>query len=202
MRYLITRHAQARANDRSEYPSYDEGLSELGVRQAMALGARLMGRSFDVLIHSGSARTWQSAQHLLPLISVTDVVVDRRTREGEVGEWVGQRASMRTDVARSCHIPVWEVRPPGGESYLDMDARLQPLLADVRSGALGDAVLLVGHGRLNGLAIRALLGTPWDDFEPRQMHHTGVTELNVDRKWVEMLTHDDVSHLPPEEITR
>lgn len=56
MRCVITRHGQAAASDRGEYPGLDEPLSELGRRQAAALGARLHGRTFDVVIHSGVLR--------------------------------------------------------------------------------------------------------------------------------------------------
>jgi broad specificity phosphatase PhoE len=202
MRYVITRHAQALSNDKSEYAAFDEPLTELGREQAEALAVRLAGRTFDVLLHSGSVRTQQTSEVLLDTVLVEQVLVDPRVREGEVGEWVGGRASMRKEVARETGKPVWEVRPPGGESYLDIDERLQPLLSDIRAGVFGPSVLLVGHGRLNGLAIRALRGTPWTEYETRQMHHTGVTEIDVSLTETHLLCNDDVSHLAPRLVTR
>lgn len=202
MRYLVVRHAQTDANRRGEFPQLDEPLSVLGRQQCQALATRMAGRSFDALVHSGSVRAEQTAMVVLPAIRVERVITDPRTLEGEVGEWVGKRASMRTEAAEESGLPLWEVRPPGGESYLDIDARLQSLLADIRAGAFGSTVLLVGHGRVNGLLLRALLGTPWPDFDPLQMHHTGVTEIEAGAGRVEVLALDDVSHLPPEMVTR
>lgn len=196
------RHGQTDENGRGEFPHVEAPLSRLGRRQCDALGTSLAGRSFDALVHSGSVRAEQTALAVLPAVRAVRVVVDPRTLEGEVGEWVGKRATMRTEAAEESGLPLWEVRPPGGESYLDIDARLQPLLTDIRTGVFGSTVLLVGHGRANGLLLRTLLGTPWPAFDPQQMHHTGVTEIEVEGDDVEVLRWDDVSHLPPEMVTR
>lgn len=202
MRYVITRHAQTDANGRGEFPGLDEPLSETGRSQATALAARLADSSFDSIVHSGSARAAETARVLLNVIKAAQIVEDHRMLEGDVGRWVGMRASMRADAAKESGRPLWEVRPPGGESYLDIDARLQPLLADLRSGAFGSEALFVGHGRVNGLILRALLHTPWLEFNPQQMHHTGVTELEVTADSVGVLSLDDVAHLPAELVTR
>lgn len=199
---MIVRHAQTAANARGEFLALAEPLSEAGRRQAGILATRLGGRSFDTLVHSGSERAVETARILLPAIWAGRVLEDPRTLEGDVGEWVGMRASRRAEVAAELKIPLWEVKPPGGESYVDIDARLQSLLTDIHSGAFGATVLLVGHGRVNGLILRALLGTPWSDFDPRQMHHAGVTELEVSNGRSQVLALDDVSHLPAELVTR
>lgn len=202
MRYVLTRHAEARANAAGSHLGFDEPLSERGERQAAALARRLRGRRFDALLHSGSTRTAQTVAAILTEAAAGRVVVDHRLREGEVGDWVGERNTIRMEVAAETGTPVWEVTPPGGESYLDIDERLQDVLADLRSGAFGDDVLIVGHGRNSSLLIRALRGTPWPEYGAHRMHQAGVTEFEILDGEVRFAVEDDVSHLPKGLVSR
>jgi broad specificity phosphatase PhoE len=200
--YVMTRHAEAVANQMGTHLGFDEPLSEFGLRQADALAARLAGDHFDVLVHSGSLRTQQTAAPILRSSRVSRTVVDPRLIEGSVGLWAHDKSSIRADVARDTGQPIWEVRPPEGESYLDIDERMQPVIADIRSGAFGDEVLIVGHGRVNSIILRSLQDIAWEDYDSEQMFHASVTEFDIVGDAISFSALEDVSHLPPEVVTR
>jgi 2,3-bisphosphoglycerate-dependent phosphoglycerate mutase len=187
MELIALRHGQSTANAAAsapdgaaerarwaEEPDVDVPLSRLGFLQSERIGQWLAGlpasRRPDLVITSSYRRarqTWQVARAVaeahgarLPQATVDDRLGDRRMGELELltDHEVGLR--FPDEAARRAGDEV-RYRPPGGESFPDISARVGPLLSRLRTQHSGSRVLLVTHDAVV-LALRHLIeGQPW-----------------------------------------
>ncbi len=130
----------------------DVPLSPLGEQQAEALGrwfADLPERP-NVLIASPYLRAHQTALRLLPGTDAPRVRLDERLREREFGVLdrltaAGVAARLPDQAEFRRRLGKFYHRPPGGESWVDVIARLRALLDTVALRHANCRVLLVAH---------------------------------------------------------
>jgi len=132
----------------------DVPLTASGERQARALGERLRGAAFVLVLASPLERARRTAE----LAGFGDVLVlDEDLMEVDYGEYEG-RTTAEIHRARP-GWDLWRDGCPGGETIADAAARAERVLARVRAAT--GPVLLVGHGHLTRtLATRALTLAP------------------------------------------
>jgi len=131
-------------------------LTDLGVRQAQALGERL--RDLDtaelptIALVSSYMRARQTAEHILAAAGCAGVpqVYDERLRDREQGvldrlTWWGTQERYPEEAERGRYLGKFWYRPPGGESWADVALRMRHLLRDVRADYAGERVLVVSH---------------------------------------------------------
>ncbi|MFI6761203.1 histidine phosphatase family protein [Micromonospora sp. NPDC050417] len=138
----------------------DIALSPLGEAQAVALGQHFGALPEDrrpqVVICSPYRRavqSWRLAVRAarvegipdLPEPSIDERLRDRVTGELELLTRAAIAARFPGEVARRSATDEFHYRPRGGESLLDVAARLGALLDDVRRDHAGARVLLVAH---------------------------------------------------------
>jgi len=151
----LTRHgetewsAAGRHTGRTDVP-----LTSRGEAQARALGERLAGVEFALVLTSPRSRALRTAE----LAGFGDrLVVDEDLAEVDYGDYEGRTTA---DVQRT--RPGWDLWRdgcPGGETIAQAAARAERALA--RARAADGPVLLVGHGHLTRtLASRALTLAP------------------------------------------
>jgi broad specificity phosphatase PhoE len=129
----------------------DVALSSLGEAQAQALGSWFGGRTPDLIVSSPYRRAVDTARVALASAGRADLVrMDERLREREFGildrlTRAGiearhpEQAAARTFLGKMYH------RPPGGESWVDVAARVRDLYRDLRLDHAGDHVVVVAH---------------------------------------------------------
>jgi broad specificity phosphatase PhoE len=118
----------------------DPPLTARGREQARA-AAPLVAGAFDVVVHSGTARTAETLRLARPGGAAAEV--DARWRERSFGALEGRpRATWPT-------APGLDAAPPGGESYRALSVRVQAALDDLRARGRADGrpldVLLCTH---------------------------------------------------------
>jgi broad specificity phosphatase PhoE len=132
--------------------STDVELSELGQREAEAVGRLLGGKRFDRILTSPMTRARRTAE----LAGYPSAEVQPDLREVDYGDYEG-----RTTPEILTSRPGWELFAdgcPNGESPEQIRVRMDRLLA--RLTELGGEILLFGHGHcLRGLSVR-FLGLP------------------------------------------
>ncbi len=168
-RMSIVRHGQSAGNVASELAErrghamvdiavrdMDVPLSELGERQASALGRWLSEQSPDelptVMLTSPYVRTMETGRLLLGAAGLPDipVVIDERLREREYGildrftmhgvnHRFPEQAELRARLGKFYH------RPPGGESWCDVLLRLRSVMQTIRRDFADERVLIVTH---------------------------------------------------------
>jgi broad specificity phosphatase PhoE len=131
-------------------------LSDLGVRQARALGKRLSDLPPEerptAVVVSSYVRAQQTADHVLATAGLEHLPrdTDERLRDREQGlldrlTWYGVKQVYPEEAERRAYLGKFWYRPPGGESWADVALRIRHVLRDIRADYAGERVLLVSH---------------------------------------------------------
>lgn len=174
----------------------DLPLTQNGLRQAQALGARLVGEPAPVIIYSSplerALRTARIANQGLEL----EVVLAPALREIDCGEVDG--LPLRS--VQACHPVEWarnlaqsdpDFRWPGGESYREFRARILEGVRAIAERHRGQRVMIVTHAGVISQIIGWTRGQSpacWERFRPR---NTSITELSWANGSAELLRFDD-----------
>lgn len=151
-------------------PDAEVALTALGQEQAAALGRWLAGQHPDrrpqAVVCSPyvrAVRTWQLAQAAalargvrLPDATVDGRLGDRRMGELELLTGAAVAARFPAQAARRAAAGEFGYRPPGGESFHDIAARVAAALADLERDHPGQRLWLVAHDAVV-LVLRYLL---------------------------------------------
>ncbi|MFJ4919960.1 histidine phosphatase family protein [Streptomyces sp. NPDC088725] len=159
----------------------DVALSDLGLRQATALGRWLaaLDEAPDLVVCSPYRRarqTWTVMERTAGGLGRTSprALVDERLRDREMGVFelhppaaVQRRAPQEAE--RRARLGDWAYRPPGGEALADVVLRVRDLLAQLDRSAPGQRVLLIAHDAVVvalGHIITGIGATVPDDVPP------------------------------------
>jgi len=181
---VLVRHGQSEWNLLNLFTGWkDPGLTEQGVAEATAAGAKLkaLGLSFDVAYTSALSRAQRTCQIILDGIGQGDLTTirDQALNERDYGELTG----LNKDDARARwgeeQVHVWrrsfDVPPPGGESLKNTAERVLPYFkAEILPRVLkGERVLVAAHGNSLRALIMDLEGLSGDEIVARELA-TGV----------------------------
>lgn len=156
------RHGATVSTDEDRFAGEtDVALSDVGRRDARALGERLAGRSIAAFYASPLQRALETARlvaepHGMPVVPRPGL------REMSHGRWEGKtRAEVRE--VHSDEYTRWEAdpfsfAPEGGETGLAVTARALPALLEIVSGHPRESVLIVSHKATIRLLVCALIG--------------------------------------------
>lgn len=221
VRIIAVRHGESDANlafqQAQDAPLvYDKGdhevaLTELGRRQAAALGRRLAGLSEaeapEVVWCSPYLRareTWATA-HAAWGAGPLPLTVDDRLRDRETGILAHHnhpaiRERFPEEAERLQREGEYAFRPTGGESFGDVAARLRSLLADLRVQADGRRVLIVAHDAVVLLLRHVIAETPDADLAAvhahAPVHNASASTWQAVGGRLELRAFNDTTHLP------
>ncbi len=147
-------------------------LSDEGLAQAEAAAARIgalaeSGRQAPVAIYASPLeRTTETARPIARRLGLR-VRSDRGLLECDFGEWTG------SELKALAKMPAWAqvqrspsgFRFPGGESFLEMQARMASAVARLVGLHPGETVVAVSHADPIKAAVAAAAGTPLDLFQ-------------------------------------
>lgn len=189
----------------------DVPLSPLGETQADHLGAWFgSGPPPSVVLCSPYRRAVDTATRALAAAGIdAPVRLDERLREREFGVLdrltkVGIEARFPEQAAARAFLGKFFHRPPGGESWADVAARVRAVLADLRLDHTGDDVVVVTHQ-----AVVMLFRYVLDELDEagllaldavEQIANTAVTTYTFDPD-PRLERFNDSSHLPAADTT-
>jgi 2,3-bisphosphoglycerate-dependent phosphoglycerate mutase len=161
---VLVRHGQSEWNLKNLFTGWkDPGLTELGVKEAVAAGRKLkeQGLSFDVAFTSALTRAQHTLDLALKEMGQTGLPITRNLALNERD--YGDLSGLNKDDARAKwgeeQVLVWrrsyDVPPPGGESLKDTLARTLPYyVQEILPCVLrGQRTLVAAHGN----SLRALI---------------------------------------------
>jgi ribonuclease H / adenosylcobalamin/alpha-ribazole phosphatase len=140
----------------------DPELSQHGLWQADRVADAIAPLGITAVIASPMQRAQQTAKAIATTLGL-DVELDPRWLEVNFGKWDGR---LFADIvnSESEHMERWltgpDERPPGGESYLEMAARVDEAVIDLRERWAGERVLVVSHSTPIRHVIRQALQAP------------------------------------------
>ncbi|MBA3654224.1 MAG: histidine phosphatase family protein [Actinobacteria bacterium] len=221
----LIRHAQSAGNvandaaiaaNRAELDlairDVDVALSPLGESQAKELGSWFAGHAApDVVLCSPYRRALATAQAALDAGGVdTPVRIDERLREREFGMLdrltrVGIEARYPEQAAARAFLGKFFHRPPGGESWADVAARVRAVLVDLRLDWADADVVVITHQAV--IMLFRLVLEELDELRlleidaANQIANTAVTRYEWTATGVRLAVFNDSSHLTPAETT-
>ncbi|MGL5169096.1 MAG: 2,3-bisphosphoglycerate-dependent phosphoglycerate mutase [Afipia sp.] len=161
---VLVRHGQSEWNLKNLFTGWkDPGLTELGVKEAVAAGRKLkeQGLSFDVAFTSALTRAQTTLDLALKEMGQTGIPITKNLALNERD--YGELSGLNKDDARAKwgeeQVLVWrrsyDVPPPGGESLKDTLARTLPYyVQEILPCVLrGQRTLVAAHGN----SLRALI---------------------------------------------
>ena len=178
---MLVRHG-ATATTGKDLPGRAPGLhlSESGQAQAQAVAARIAalsrpsgpssngrkGQAIAAVYSSPLERTRETAAPIAAAVG-RDVLVDDGLLELDIGDWTG----LELKAARK--RPEWSTIQrypsgftfPGGESFVDMQARIVACLERLRAGHPGETIVVVSHADPIRAAVAHAMGTHLDLFQ-------------------------------------
>lgn len=161
---VLVRHGQSEWNLKNLFTGWkDPGLTELGVKEAVAAGRKLkeQGLTFDVAFTSALTRAQTTLNLALKEMGQTGIPITKNLALNERD--YGDLSGLNKDDARARwgeeQVLVWrrsyDVPPPGGESLKDTLARTLPYyVQEILPCVLrGQRTLVAAHGN----SLRALI---------------------------------------------
>jgi len=191
----------------------DVPLSALGEEQATALGGWLLARERApaVILSSPYRRAVDTAARCMGASGCHPrLVLDERLREREFGildrlTKPGIEARHPEQAAARAFLGKLYHRPPGGESWADVAARVRAVISDLRLEHAGDDVVVVTHQAVIMLfryVLEQLDETALLDIDRReQIANTAVCTYEPDDGQLRLVTWNDTSHLPASRTT-
>ena len=114
-------------------------LSELGISQSKELGKLVSDKHFDVVFCSDLKRAADSAE--LGFTSKYKIIQDKRLRECNYGDFTGKPAKK----LKNNLIDYIETKFPNGESYKDVEKRINNFLEFLNKEYDGKHIAVVAH---------------------------------------------------------
>ena len=198
-RILIARHGQTVTNREGRFCGHSEtDLTDLGRRQAAALGQRLAGIPIDAVYTSDFSRAIATAAIALEGRGLTPNV-DPDLRELHYGEWelekerdVAKRYPEQQSLMRA-EDPAWQ--PPGGETTGMVRARTFAALQRIAKAHAHHTVLIVSHGTaINCMLAETLAMAPSHTFR-FDVANCGLSEVVMRRTTPIIVRLNDTAHL-------
>ncbi|MBA4181592.1 MAG: alpha-ribazole phosphatase [Anaerolinea sp.] len=198
-RILVTRHGQTVTNREGRFCGHFEtALTDLGARQARALGERLALTPIAAVYTSDLSRAMETARLVLPGRNLPHRI-DARLRELHYGEWEGEK---EREIARRYpeqhrlmreEDPAW--RPPGGETIAEVRTRTYAALRKVAREHAHQTVLIVTHGTAINCMVSEAIGIALTHTFRFEVANCGLSELVFRRSGAVLTLLNDTAHL-------
>jgi len=155
-RWHLLRHAPAAVAKGTIYGQTDVPAEEQDRPTLRRIAARLPAHA--LLITTPLRRTADTARMLRDAGWMAgEEIVSEAFREQDFGAWEGRTHAALAETGAADYRAFWDDpvrnRPPGGESFAELLARVSPAVAAVNARYRGRDIVLIGHGG----SIRAIL---------------------------------------------
>lgn len=150
-KFLIIRHGQSTANLEERYAGwYDAPLTELGRKQAaITTDYILKNYHVDAVYSSDLIRAVETVKEIAARANVP-LVKEKALREIDGGEWeekqVEEIAREYPEQAYLWKTDIGKARPTGGESFAELQVRIDSALRKIAAENDGKTVVVASHG--------------------------------------------------------
>lgn len=187
---LIRHAAYPEAGRRFTGRSPGHALSEEGRAQAEELVARLSRFSLSALYSSPVQRALETAAPLARVLGL-DVQPLDEFAEVDTGEWTGRtfESLARDETFARFNAERSSVRIPGGEHFLDVQARVERGLEKITASHPGKTVAVFTHADILRVALVTTLGMPLDHLLRLDVSLANVSVIETGTSGSRLLAH-------------
>ena len=199
-RLILVRHAESKMQG-CYLGRVDPSLSVQGRAQAATLARRMAGESLAAVYSSSLKRALATAQ-MIAAPHGLEVSVIAELAELDFGDWDGLTYQEIAEVAphrfnRWLADPA-EVRPPNGETLLEMSQRVMEAINGIITAHPGEMVVVVTHGGPARVIVCHALGIPLSGQWRIRQDLAAVSWLDFDEGWATLSLLNDICHLQRE----
>ncbi|MBY3200182.1 histidine phosphatase family protein [Rhizobium laguerreae] len=170
-------------------------LGEAGRLQVHRLGQRLRREDINEIYTSPRERTRETAEGIASACGLSLPQTDDALDEVNFGDWSGKTFEVLND------DPLWRrwnttrslTRTPGGETMLDVQARIFGLMESLASGGSKKRIVLVSHADVIKAAVSHVLGLPIDAWPRFDIAPASVTTVVIGDWGAKVMTLNEVS---------
>lgn len=196
---LVIRHGETEWNNahRIQGGGSDVPLSAEGRRQALALALRLATTDIEAIYSSPLSRALETAR-LVAWPHNLEVVQEPRLREISAGNLEGvTNSELGMTLATYLIHDAGEdlVRPPEGESLLDLKQRVWPAFTDLATVHGDGVVAVVCHYFVTLVMVCTVLGLPLKQLDRLRLGTAGITVVHIDEDRMFLEALNDRGHL-------
>ncbi|MFW5928685.1 MAG: histidine phosphatase family protein [Thermoplasmatota archaeon] len=201
LKIYITRHGQTQWNLEERLQGWrDAPLTDIGKKQAEALGKRLQEIDIDKVYCSPLGRTLETAKIALDGKNDIDIVLDERLKEINMGEWEGMKAEIVEEKYPEYYDMFWnspdKYEPKTGESYHETQERVIEALDDIIENNSDETILIITHGCAGKIMLAHFEGRPLSElWNPPPLKETNLSLIEIDGEESSILMYGDTSHL-------
>jgi alpha-ribazole phosphatase len=199
---FLVRHGDTRLNSRERFwGQTDVHLNENGLRQAAQLRDRLASHKLDAIYSSNLSRCTATAK-IIASLQQAKVTVCEELKEINFGYVEG----LTFDEIQERHpklakvMSVWNSRPrfPGGESFDELDGRVNLFLPSLKKHGTDNRVLVVAHSAIVRLIICNLMGIGIDHWRQIRIELGSLSILSTYPQGAILSLLNDTSHIREE----
>ncbi|MBX5220089.1 histidine phosphatase family protein [Rhizobium sp. NLR8a] len=169
-------------------------LGEAGRSQVQRLGQRLRHEDINEIYTSPRERTRETAEGIASACGLSLPQTDDALDEVNFGNWSGKTFDVLND------DPLWRrwnttrslTRTPGGETMLDIQARIFSLMESLTSCGNGKRIALVSHADVIKAAVCHVLGLPLDAWPRFDIAPASVTTVVIGDWGAKVMTLNEV----------
>lgn len=149
MNLYIVRHGETEENVNNIIQGHQAGtLTALGHEQARLLAQRLRELRFDAIYASDLGRVVDTARYILQY-QTAPIEYDPLLRERGAGIYETHPRQRLWEAEMGSGLPLADFRPEGGESFRDLQDRVERFIDFLRQRHTDETILLVSHGGWN-----------------------------------------------------
>ncbi|MBN1373498.1 MAG: histidine phosphatase family protein [Anaerolineaceae bacterium] len=155
-------------------------LNERGRRQAVALAGVLGNAPIQAIYSSPLERALESAAPLAAVLGL-EVQIEAGLIEVEIGNWTGRplKALRKLKAWKTLQETPSRFGFPGGESYLEMQARSVAAVESIAEKHPEGLVACFSHGDIIRVLAAYFLNVPLDSFQRLNIDTTSITQVNL-----------------------
>lgn len=150
----VFRHGQTEYNREKIFTGWlDSQLTQLGVEQAQILGQLLIEKKIDLAFQTRLTRSQDTLKEVLIFHPECEqIITDDRMIERSYGDLAGKSHQSIIDQYGQEQFEIWHrdyrIAPPGGESFADVEKRVQSFIDDLKKNYAGTdhGIAISAHG--------------------------------------------------------
>lgn len=189
---ILVRHGRTAVNAEGRLQGrVNTVLDDVGREQARVTGEHLRERFGEmVVVSSPLTRALETARAIS-----SEVRVDERFTELDYGGWDG----LKMDEVPADEWRAWRgdphLRPPGGETLVELDARVRPALAELAETAMKTNVIVVSHVSPIKSAVTWALGAGPEMTWRMALERASICTVSVGPNGPSLASFNEVHHL-------
>jgi len=189
--FLLLRHAHSVANKAGILAGQLEGigLSKDGIAQVNKLTSSFENLKIDRIISSPMQRCLETVEGIARS-KRKRISIDERLIEMNYGSWSGKKLSK---LSRMKEWKVIQTKPsafrfPQGESFKELEERIESLLKDLSRKYPKETILIITHGDIVKIAASLTVGSGLNNFQKFAVDPSSLTTLSWGSKARMLLT--------------